>query len=131
MHQSDTTEMPDLAGFEDFYGMKVSAIGDDGDLIILGHHNPTYALAAFTAYSVNVLGLSDIYDGHCADPGPTAAAAICHKRASLLTECDEARESDHDLEDCSLCAEIADHLWYLEIGEQEQPNTFPVTYFTA
>jgi len=122
-------EIPDLPGFVDYYGMKVSSLGEDGDMVILGHHLNTYALAAFTAYSVNTLGLQDIYDGLVADPGPTAAEAIKHGWASLKPTCDNADDEDHE-DDCYECIEIEESGWWMEIGEKEFPNTFPVTYFT-
>jgi hypothetical protein len=125
-----SVEIPELSGFTEIYGMRVSTIGEDGDMVILGHHETAYALAAFTGYSVDTLGLSDIYDGLQPDPGPTATKAIKRGWASLKTACDEFGEDEHD-PDCYECIEISECSWYLEIGEKEHPNSFPVTYFTA
>lgn len=121
---------PELSGFTEIYGIKVSALGEDGDLIALGHHKPIYALAAFTGYAVDVMGLQDVYDGLVDDPGPKVTAATKHGWATLKTACDEAGEDDHD-DDCYECIEISEFSWYIEVGEKEVPGAFPVTYFTA
>lgn len=55
--------IPDLAGFTVCYGVPVSSIGEDGDLVALGHYPPHRALAAFNRYSRTVIGLKDITDG--------------------------------------------------------------------
>jgi hypothetical protein len=123
-------EIPELSGFTEVYGMKISMIGEDGDMVILGHHATIYALAAFNGYAVDVVGLDDVYDGLVADPGPTAVKAIKQGWASLKTTCDEFREDEHD-PDCSECIEISECSWWMEIGEHQHPNSFPVTYFTA
>ncbi len=125
-----SAEIPELSGFQEIYGIKVSAIGEDGDLIALGHHKTLYALAAFTGYAVDVMGLQDLYDGSTDDPGSKASAAIKQGWAGLVTACDEAGEEDHQ-DDCCECIEIREHAWYLEVGDKEVPNSFPVTYFTA
>lgn len=122
--------IPELGGFGTRYGVRVSAIGEDGDMVILGHVEPRRALAAFNSYCRVVIGLTDIYDGLVGTPVPMALKAISHGWASLVTACDEAGEEDHE-EDCYQCIEISESLWWMEIGEKERPNAFPVTYFIA
>lgn len=54
---------PDLPGFETHYGCRVSVVGEDGEMIILGHAGKLRTLAAFNAYSRRTVGLKDISDG--------------------------------------------------------------------
>lgn len=42
-----------------FYGVPVSAIGEDGDMIALGHHEPRRVLAAMRRYGREVCGMDD------------------------------------------------------------------------
>lgn len=122
--------IPQLQGFETRYGVPVSAIGEDGDMIILGHVDKRRALAAFNSYCRVVIGLADIYDGLAGTPVPMALKAISQGWASLREQCDSAGDDDHP-DDCDECIEISEHSWYIEVGDKERPNSFPVTYFTA
>ncbi len=54
---------------ETHYGIKVSHIGEDGDLITLGHHSDRRTIAAFNRHMRVFLGLANLAD----DRSSTAA----------------------------------------------------------
>jgi hypothetical protein len=45
------------------YGIPVASVGEDGDMLALGHHDPRRALAAFNAHARR-LGLCNVADDH-------------------------------------------------------------------
>lgn len=51
---------------ETHYGIKVSHIGEDGDLIALGHHSDRRTLAAFNRHMRVFLGLANLADDRSA-----------------------------------------------------------------
>jgi hypothetical protein len=44
------------------YGIDVTAIGEDGDLLAFGHHDPRHALAAFNRHARIEWGLANLAD---------------------------------------------------------------------
>lgn len=44
------------------YGIDVTAIGEDGDLLAFGHHDPRRALAAFNRHARTEWGLANLGD---------------------------------------------------------------------
>lgn len=139
-------EIPDLPGFEEHYGIRICTIGEDGDLVALGHWDLRHALAAFNSYARRVIGLTDLLEG---DGGPLpdddseplsqewkgALGRIDVTWARLMTECDEADEEEHE-DDCYECSDIKEHVtsgsWWLSCdGRPDSPNTFPVMHYPA
>lgn len=55
---------PKRHGFETYYGVPVCSVGEDGDLLALGHHDPRRTIAAMNAYSRKAIGLRNLYDDH-------------------------------------------------------------------
>lgn len=119
-----SVDIPDLSGFDEFYGVKVSSIGEDGDMIAFGHHDKRTALAVFNAYVRECLGFRNLHDyngHHIHDP----YERIFQTWAVVKTECGE---SDCEGTECRKCAEIKSCDWWLETNQsQETPGAFPVT----
>ncbi|MEJ3745194.1 hypothetical protein WEI85_18090 [Actinomycetes bacterium KLBMP 9797] len=131
--------IPDLAFFELYDGIPVSEIGDDGDMVALGHHDTAAAMAAFRA-RLAALG--------CDPPHPDDGLStwISRKWAVTVTggcrdgNCPpRARSSWHDDDgNCMCCLEIReqDELggWYLDFGDdvtEATPGAFPITLCRA
>lgn len=116
---------PDLKGFKTYYGLQVSDIGEDGDLIILGHHHhdPLRVIAALNRHARTHWSLTNLID----KPGAEVADLACsvyETHAVLRTECDDP---DHEA-DCVMCREVADADWWIEWNRTaEEPGAFPVT----
>ena len=121
-----TVTIPDLDGFTTHYGIRVSDIGEDGDLIILGHHDKRRALAALNRHARKVWGLQDLLDGGWGRR--PVIGEITVDWATLKERCD--LHDDHD-KDCGECAQIAEGPWWIECGAHPAPNSFPVMYWSA
>jgi len=96
------------------YGIKVSHIGEDGDLIALGHHRPLRALAAFNRHMRVFLGLDNLAD----DRSATAAdwlPALQQKHAVFRTP-----DPENEFED-------PEWSWVADWCEAGEPNARPVT----
>lgn len=121
--------IPDLEGFDTNYGIPISAIGEDGALIVLGHHDRRRTVAALNRYSRKLFGFASLLD----DPAATYADAEVglHERwAVLVTECDDrGTHDDYTATDgfCPRCREIAEAMWWIRYDAAEtDPGAFPV-----
>lgn len=76
------------------YGVAFTLIGEDGDLLALGHVDPRRALAAFNWYSRTTLGLTNYLDDRSADLDD-ALATITHTWF-VFREPDAAEGDDTD-----------------------------------
>lgn len=128
--------IPHLDSFEVHYGIPVSSIGDDGDMIALGHHDPKQTLAALNAYAKS-LGLVDLLDGdgRWTDAWKLALDRVFPRWAVLLKHCDEYPRCAVDLTDdgnCQRRAEITQSGWCIDYGATEPgQDTFPVMIWVA
>lgn len=113
---------PQLAGFTTLYGIQVSTIGEDGDLVALGHHDRRTVLAAFLAYYRKVMGdpISLYHDGDSLDIG--------EMWARLVGQCGgECPQPQSAIGLCDACDHAARDAWFLNWDEVPQPGSFPVT----
>ncbi len=63
-------EIPDLAGSEAYFGVTLLDVGEDGDVVILGHgHDPMRLIAALNRHARECWGLANLLD----DAGKTVA----------------------------------------------------------
>lgn len=106
---------PDLPGFTEIYGVKVCVLGEDGNLVALGHHEPKRALAAFARYSRVYLDRLET------DPGERLTDRIIRMWATNQAQCDEG--------DCGGRCEICTSDWWLTWGKTPTPGAFPITVF--
>ena len=51
---------------EVFYGVPITSVGEDGDMLAFGHVDPRRALAAFNRYARTVCGLLNLADDRSA-----------------------------------------------------------------
>lgn len=119
-----TATIPDLKGFETHYGMRVSDIGEDGNVVILGHHDKRRALAALNRHARTFWGLPDLYDGRL--PMFRESPAVDHLRdcwATLVKNCGDPGHAA----DCFRCRELAEADWWIDYSANEtDPDAFPV-----
>lgn len=122
---------PTLEGFRTVYGVQISGIGDECELIALGHVGRLRAYAAFNRYAHHELGepLGELMAGDPVD-------RIEHQHATVVEHCDDypecstldpADEPADDPDPCWTCVTIADSSWYLSWGDKPTPGSFPVT----
>lgn len=127
-----TSAAPDLHSFETYYGLQVSYVGEDGDVIILGHHHdhPLRVIAALNRHAREVSGLTNLLDDRRADV-EDLAGFLQETHAVLIESCD-----DEDLHDdymgtdgfCPRCRELAEADWWIEWNHTAgDPGAFPVT----
>lgn len=120
--------IPVLEGFETYYGIAVCSVGEDGDLLALGHHEPLHVIAAMNAYSRKVIGLMNM----CDDPRmPNAVAVIAPNlrwmwaQQRTLADCEYRAEADKC--DCEMCEELRHGGWWLQWSDEQADGAFPVT----
>lgn len=125
------SRIPALSDFDVHFGIPVSAIGEDGNLIALGHHTPKAALAAFNAYARRTIGLVDLLDGR--GRWQEALDGVKQCRAVLLTEhCRDCADPEVRDAACGQCWEIRDAAkggswWIAYDAAEDEPGAFPVT----
>lgn len=122
--------IPALPDFDVQFGIPISAIGEDGDLIALGHHAPKAALAAFNAYARQTIGLVDLLDGRGA--WREALVSVQQRWAVWLTDRCRTCAKDGQRDDCWSCVDVREaarlHSWWLDwAAAEDEPGAFPVT----
>jgi hypothetical protein len=98
------------------YGIRMAPIGEDGDMLALGHHEPRKALAAFNRYARIICGWTNI-----ADDRARAQDWLdrIDQRWALFTVPDPEQGEDPD------------YAWYSTWCSPETPGALPVTILTA
>jgi hypothetical protein len=146
----DTTNVPDLPEFDTYYGVWLSPIGDEGDVVILGHAGKLRALAAIRAWLRYCEGANRACradDPHAWarvneslrgwDPSSQPVDDVDHRYAVVLTHCAEYPSCGTDpisaeAGRCWRCADIAGSAWWLDLDpttDADTPGAFPVTYW--
>lgn len=123
--------IPDLKGFSTYYGLRVSGIGEDGDLIILGHHHhdPLRVIAALNAHARTFWGLVNLLDRPYAEL-TDLTGSIRETHAVLITSC-AGLDQDCAGEGCWRCRELAGTDWWIEWSHAaDEPGAFPVTVWS-
>lgn len=108
-----TATIPDLKGFNTYYGLQVSDIGEDGNLIILGHHHaePRRVIAALNQHARTFWSLTNLLDDRGADLADLAGAL--HETYAVVEEFDR-----HGA-------------WYIRWNvDPATPEAFPATIWT-
>lgn len=130
--------IPPVNDFDVHFGIPISSIGEDGDMLALGHHEPKVALAAFNAYAKK-LGFLDLLDGgkHDQQAWKDALDAVDRRWAVLLTDlcraCMKEPLARADCPDCQAVREITkDGAWWIAYdATEDEPGAFPVTSWTV
>lgn len=113
---------PTLTGFTTHYGVPVSTIGEDGELVALGHHNPRTVLAAFNAYARSC-GFRDLADWSY--PRTVTAGRVRHELFVVDAEC-----SGCGPEGACRCPDIFSLDWWLRAADGDDRDAFPVTVWS-
>jgi hypothetical protein len=107
------------------YGVRVAYVGDDGEMMALGHHEPRRVVAAFNREARVHSWLTNMCDDDRAWYRDVADD-LRQEYGVLATACEGADQPDHD-DDCGECYEIRKSDWYVRWGEADTPGAFPVT----
>lgn len=112
-----TRPLPNLDGFDTCYGVRVVVLGEDFDLLALGHHDRRRALAAFNRYSRRVIG------------DALGAAELVEIRYTWAVLAGECGECDDPADVCEQCQVVRAGGWWLEYDDEyaTDPDAFPVT----
>ena len=106
--------LPDLKGFETYYGLRVADIGEDGNVIVLGHYHdsPLRVIAALNKHARTFWGLTNLLD----DPG----AELADLKSALTETYAVVEKYDGNLD------------WYISWNEPaNRPGAFPATIWGA
>jgi hypothetical protein len=140
--------VPDLAGFDTCYGVRISCIGDDGDMVMLGHVDRRRAIAAVRAYLRKLWMVQAEVDDHLTchlglDPGDAERAAErgfefdagIHRHAVVVEHCNRwpaCQEPDADCGEPDSCTGLGGYDWYLKVDDvtPDTPGAFPITYWS-
>lgn len=129
---------PDLSGFTTHYGVRLCEIGDDGDIVVLGHVDPRTATAAIRELLRGQLDRveADEVIRRNSRRRDGSGWPVTHSYAVLLEHCSawpDCRTPDaygDTMCDIPSCFEISEYGWYLSFGAtQDAPGAFPVTYW--
>jgi hypothetical protein len=107
---------PDLSGFETFYGVPVCYIGEDGDVVALGHHDQRRTIAAMNALARTQAGLRNLIDRRKASV-KDITETLSQKWATV--------EVHNGIGDGPYGYD-----WYMEWATWDTPGAFPVMLWT-
>jgi hypothetical protein len=139
-----TATIPDLSGFATHYGVRISCIGEDGDMVILGHVDRRRTIAAVRAYLRylwgNQLEVDDYLSSRllldpweytrAAERAVTATAGARSHAVQLPPPCDQPRTCTCDRNPS--CVEMSGVSWWLDCdADPDNPDAFPVTYWSV
>jgi len=112
-HANASHSLPDLPAdsFFEFYGVRVSPIGDDGDEICLGHPHPLRAIAALNKLA-RENGFVNAADDHSANVADILVN-MTWTWAVLVTECDQPHEEDLKEYPCWMCRTLEESPWWI------------------
>ncbi len=106
------------------YGVRLDWVGENGEVLILGHHGPRRAVAAVTWLHRDVSP---------DQPGATyrsVAAGLRESWAVLRTACSRVEERDHR-HPCPECLDMQGGRWWIAWHRREGlPGVFPVTLWS-
>ncbi|MFH9765112.1 hypothetical protein ACH4N4_30735 [Streptomyces microflavus] len=108
----NVTEDPQMEAT--YYGVPVAYVGEDGEMLALGHHSPRRVLAAFNAHARRFYGLVNLAD----DRNATAAAWL----ADLQPQWAVFRVSVSPESDCA---------WFSDEAAEGAPGALPVTFLPS
>lgn len=98
-------------------GIRMAPIGEDGDMLALGHHDKRKALAAFNRYARTVIGIVNLADDFSASAQDWLNSI--DQCWALFTTPDPGLGQDPDW------------TWYVTWCKPETPGALPVTLLRA
>lgn len=93
------------------YGIPVTHVGEDGDMLALGHHHPRRALAAFNRHARVFCGLANVADDRSAE-----ADDMLNLITAGWGQFRKPYAGDAEDPDCE---------WYLDPCASDAPNATP------
>ncbi|GIM88797.1 hypothetical protein [Paractinoplanes toevensis] len=120
-----TATIPDLQGFETYFGLQVSDVGEDGSVIILGHHHnePRRIVAALNRHAREFWGLANLVDDQNPGPGELADSLA---ETYAVARCGAACRDDQ----CGNCERVraGQREWWITWDVAPgTPHSFPAT----
>lgn len=119
METTTTKDPADVMEAVEFRGIRLAAIGDDGDVLVaFGHHDPDVVAAAMTEMGQAVLGWTL----------PVEADEVDQRWGHLMTSC----EACDNKPNCRDCAIIRSHDgWMAYDDDSDGPGRFPIMVVDA
>lgn len=142
-----TATIPDLDGFDTYYGVKISFIGEDGAMVMLGHVDDRHAIAVARAYQRhlvgrveadnylwNRLGLYPSVRNRAAERGVLETLnPVARSYAVVVKHCDRwptCQAPDGECGGPVTCQGLASDGWWLKCdADPTRPGAFPVSYW--
>jgi hypothetical protein len=122
-----STEDTRTADWPEYYGVRLIDVGEDGDVVILGHPDARRALAALNCHARKVWGEPRGLD----DPG--AADNLTREWARFMTDCEDEELHRWNIEDhgeCWNCEQITIDKWHIRWDvKPTDPGAFPITHW--
>lgn len=122
------------ASWPAYYGIKLSDVGEDGDVLVLGHHDePRRVVAALNRNARTNWGSRNL----CDDIGVRYADVkddLTRSWAKFILACEIADQLGHNSDDdpCWKCREIAGADWYVTWSvDSTDEGAFPVTRWSS
>jgi hypothetical protein len=113
--------LPTLPGFVTCYGVPVCSMGEDGELLALGHHDRRRVIAALNRYARRELGWDDLLDGSSLTSIPDGQIeAVWCQRSDACPY--------HQMPEpiCGDCADVrGGKTWCVTYEADETPGAFP------
>lgn len=143
-----TATIPDLDGFTTIYGVPISCIGEDGDMIMLGHIDDRTAVAVARAYLRKLWTNQDEVDRYLdtrlgRDPWAYQRALtrdvlgmfepVSRRYGHLIQHCDRwpmCQEPDGECGQPTTCQELDSCNWWIDCDVRPGGHgVFPVSYW--
>jgi hypothetical protein len=99
------------------YGIAVTHVGEDGDMLALGHHDTRKALAAFNRHSRTFIGLPNLADDFSA-------------RAEDWLDAIRPRWAVFTVPDPEQCQD-SEWYWVANFSDEPIPNAQPIMHLSA
>lgn len=124
------------ADWPTYYGIKLSDVGEDGDVVVLGHHDTRRVIAALNRHARKVWGERSLVSSW----GGTLAEArrdLMQRWGRFVTSCEEpvAHERRKRIAAdgaCWRCQEIAEDGWAITwAAKSTDEGAFPITHWSA
>lgn len=116
---------PELDGFQECYGIRVSYIGDDGAMIALGHHDHRIVIAAMNQHARSYCGLANMLDDPRATYDDVEGWLNERWAVELVDRCLECGDNP-ECRECQALRTRAEDEWCLRWGNEPTAGSFPV-----
>lgn len=126
-------EVPDVAAdWPTYYGIRLSDVGEDGEIVVLGHHedDTRRVVAALNRHARVFWGEPRGLDGDYEE----TTGLLLQRWARFMVDCEDPKGHAFRVEQdgaCWKCGEIADAEWFITwAAGSGDPGAFPVTLWS-